>query len=105
VTRPTTDVKLARASLKHLGAGGALGILELAMLGDDQRAPQRDHHQDAQQAAEQPHKHYPGNLKVESQNHDGWHRNPQTERDRLPCGTGSLDDVVLQDGGIAPARL
>ena len=42
---------------QHLGAGGAFGVLQLAVLLDDERPPQRDHHQDAEQAAEHRHGH------------------------------------------------
>ena len=105
VTRPTVGVMMRRPSLEHLGAGGAFGILELAMLGDNQRAPQRDHHEDAQQAAEQPHEHDPADLKVEPEDHDRRHGDPEAEGDGLARRAGGLDDVVLQDGGVASAGL
>ena len=94
-----------RPGLEHLGAGGAFGILELAVLRDDERAPQRDHHENAQQAAEQPHEHDAADLEVEPENHDGRHGDAEAEGDGLARGAGGLDDVVLEDGGVASAGL
>ena len=41
----------AFAGDQHVGAGGALGVGQHAVFLDDQRAPQRDHHQHAENAA------------------------------------------------------
>ena len=41
----------ALAGDQHVGAGGAFGIGQHAVLLDDQRAPQRHHHQHAEDAA------------------------------------------------------
>ena len=98
-------VLVSGAGLEHLGAGGAFGIFELAMLGDDERAPEGDHHENAEQAAEQADEHDTANLQVEAQDHDGRHRHAEAEGDGLAGRAGGLDDVVLEDGGILTAEL
>ena len=75
------------------------------MLRHDQRAAQRDHHQDSQETTEQRHQHYARDLEVQSQNHDRGHRHADAERDRLAGGTRGLNDVVLEDSCVTEANL
>ncbi len=89
-----------RAGLQHLGAGGAFRVLQYPVLLDDQGAAERDHHQDAQEAAQDRHQHHPGDLHVETQDHDRGHGDAEAEGDGFPRRTRGLDDVVLQDGGL-----
>ena len=51
------------------------------MLVDDQRAPQRDHHENAQQTAQDGDQHDTGNFQIETENHDRGHGDAETERD------------------------
>ncbi len=85
------------AGLQHLGAGGPLGVLEEAVLLDDERPAQRDHHQDPQQAAEHRDQHHPRDLEVEAEDHDRRHGDADAEGDRLAGRPGRLHDVVLED--------
>jgi len=72
---------LGSAGLQHLGACRAFGIFQEAMLGNDESATQRDHHQDSQQAPEHGHQHHARDFKIQSQNHDRRHSHAHTERD------------------------
>ena len=94
-----------RAGLQHLGARRALGILEHAVLLDDERAPQRDHHQDAEQAAEHRDEHDARDLEIEAEDHDRRHRHADAEGDRLAGRARRLDDVVLEDRRVAQPEL
>ena len=67
------------------------------MLLDDESAPQRDHHQDAEQAPQHGHQHHARPFQLVTQEHQGRHRRPDAEGDRLARRAGRLDDVVLQD--------
>src|SRR6185369_8616263 len=49
---------IGSTGLQHFGAGSAFGIFEKSMLSDDERASQRNHHQDAEQAAEHRNQHH-----------------------------------------------
>ena len=89
---------------QHVGAGGAFGILQRAVLLDDERPPQRDHHQDAQQPAQHRDDHHPGDLHVEAQEHHGGHGHADAEGDRLAGRAGRLHDVVFQDRRPADAE-
>ena len=66
---------------QHFGAGSAFGILEQAVLVDDQRTPQRNHHENAQQTTEDGDQHDSGNFQIETENHDRGHGDAETERD------------------------
>ena len=97
----------ALAGDEHVGAGGAFGIGQDAVLLDDERAPQRHHHQDAEDAAgEGEHR----DLEVveiartalaeEDQRRD---REDHAGGDRLARRADRLDDVVLEDRRAAEA--
>ena len=73
------------------------------MLGDNERPTQRDHHEYAQEAAEQPYEHDPADLKVEAENHDGRHSDTEPEGDGFARRAGGLHNVVLQDRGVLAA--
>ncbi len=70
------------------------------MLFDDQRAAQRNHHQNAEQAAQHRHQQHAANFQIEAQDHDGGHGDADAERDRFAGRTRSLDDVVFQNGSV-----
>jgi hypothetical protein len=83
----------------------AFRIFQLAVARDDQRAAQRDHHQDPEQPAEHRDQQDARDFQVEAENKDRGHGDAQAERDRLARRARGLHDVVLEDGGIAHARL
>ena len=96
----------ALAGDEHLGAGRALGIGELAVLLDDERAPHRHHHQHADDAAHRGEGHDLEDVEVflgpavgdEEERGD---REDDAGGDRLAGRADRLDDVVLEDGGLA----
>ena len=90
-----------RAGLQHLGAGRALGILQVAVLLHDERAAQRNHHQDAEQSAEDRDQHDARDLEIEAEDHDRRHRHAEAEGDRLAGRAGGLHDVVLENRRVA----
>ena len=91
--------------LQHLAAGRSLGILQDPVLLDDERAAQRDHHQNAEQTAERRDEHHARDLEIEPEDHDRGHRDAETERDRFARRSGGLHDVVLENGRVARAEL
>ena len=74
------------------------------MLSHDERAAERNHHQDAEQSAEQAHQHHTADLEVETQDHNRRHGDAEAEGDGFTAGTGSLDDVILEDRRVATAE-
>ncbi len=75
------------------------------MLSDDERAPQRNHHQDAEQTAEQGYQHYARDLEIKPQDHDRRHRYANAERYRLSSRARRLHYIVFQDRSVAQAQL
>ena len=71
------------------------------MLRDDERAAQRNHHQDAQQSAQDRHQHHARDFEIESEDHDRRHRHADAERDRFARRARRLHDVVFEDRGVA----
>ena len=71
------------------------------MLIHNQGAAQRNHHQNAEQAAEDRHQHDAREFEIESENHDRRHGHAKAERDRFARGTGSLHNVVFQNVRVA----
>ncbi len=86
------------AGLEHGGAGGAFGVFEDAVFLDDERAAQRDHHQDAEQTTEDGDHRHAGQFQVKPEDEDGRHRHADAERDGFARRTGGLGDVVFEDG-------
>src|SRR4029450_86425 len=89
------------AGHEHFAAGRSLRIRQHAMLLDDERPPERNHHQDAEDAAgEGEHRDLEvvevlwavGYEKDERRN-----REHNAARDRFASGANRLDDVVLED--------
>ena len=74
------------------------------MLLDDERPPQRDHHQDAEQAAQHRHDHDAADVHLEAEQHQGRHGDADAEGDRLAGRAGRLHDVVFEDGRPADAE-
>ena len=89
---------------QHLRAGGAFGIGQNAVLLHDQRAPQRHHHQHAEDAAGQrQHRdlevvEVAGAAGEENQRR---HREDDAAGDRFAGRPDRLDDVVLENGRSA----
>ena len=92
------------ADNQHVGAGGAFGVNQLAVLFDDERPAKRDHHQNAQQPAQHRNDQHPRDFHIESENHHGGHGHADAEGDRLAGRAGGLDDVVLQNARLANAE-
>ncbi len=95
------ELAAALAGHQHLGAGGAFRVGQHAVLLDDQRAPQRHHHQHAEDAAgERQHR----DLRVVEILRSFRHQEDQ-RRDREDHAAGhrfagradGLDDVVFED--------
>ena len=80
------------------------GYFRMPCCCDDQRAPQRDHHQDAEQPAEHRDQHHARHLEIEAENQDRRHRHADAERDRLARRAGRLHDVVLEDRRVAATQ-
>ena len=70
-----------RPCFQHRGTSGAFGILEREMILHNQRTAQRNHHQDAEQAAEQGHDHHAAKFEIETKDQDGRHRHADAERE------------------------
>ena len=68
---------------QHFGAGRPFGIREHVVLLDDERPPQRDHHQNAQQAAQHADGHDPHHIHVEAQQQQRGNRHAHAEGDRF----------------------
>jgi hypothetical protein len=75
------------------------------VLVDDHGAAHGDHHQDAQQAAEDTDQHDSGDFQVEAEDQDGGHGHAQAEGQRFAGRTGRLRDAVFQDRRILAAHL
>ena len=71
------------------------------MLLDDQGTPQRNHHQDAQQAADDRDHCHLAHGQVVAHQQNGGERKHDPRRDGLTGRAGGLHDVVLQDRGFA----
>jgi hypothetical protein len=71
----------------------------------DQRPPQRDHHQNTQQAAEHRDHRHPPDLKVEPEDKYRRHRHADTERDRFTRRPRRLNDIVFENGRVARPEL
>ena len=70
-----------RGGLQHFGAGRAFRILQVTVLLHDERAAQRNHHQDSNQSAEDRDQHDARDFEIEPENHDRRHRHAETEGD------------------------
>ena len=101
------ELAAAFAGHEHVGARRAFGEGQHAVLLDDQRAPQRHHHQHAEQAAgEREH----GDLQivevigaVRGEENQCRQREHDAGGQRFACRADRLDDVVLEDRGAAEA--
>ncbi len=74
------------------------------MLGHDERAAQRDHHENAEEPAQQRDQHHPRDFQIQSQDHDCRHGHANAERDRLSRRTCRLHNIVFENGGVAEAK-
>jgi len=89
---------------QHLGARGAFRVDQRLCFIDDQRAAQRDHHQDAEQTAEHRDQDHLPDLEVVAEDQKGRHGDADAERDALARAAGGLRDVVFKDGRAADAE-
>ena len=86
---------------QHLGTGGALGVGEGIVLLDDERPPQRDHHQDPHEPAHHREDRDAADVQVVSHEQDRGDREHDACRDGIRRRARGLDDVVLEDRGAA----
>jgi hypothetical protein len=86
---------------QHVGAGRAFGVLEIAVLLNDELAAQGNHEQYAQPAADQRQKEDARVLEIEAQKDQRGQRKDDARSDRLAGVAGGLDDIVLEDRGAA----
>ena len=70
-----------RSGLQHFRARRALRIFQVTVLLHDERATQRNHHQDSDQSAQNRDQHDARNLEIEPENHDRRHGHAETEGD------------------------
>ena len=91
------------AGHQDLGRRRAFRVGQPAVLLHDQVAAQRDHHQDAQDAAAEREQQRARPVHLEAEQHERGQGERHARRDRLPRGAGGLHDGVLEDRG-APAR-
>ena len=95
------ELAAALAGDEHVGAGRALGIGEHAVLLDDERAAQRHHHQDAEDAAgEGEHRDLEvveEALAAVAEEEQRRHGEDDPRGHRLAGRADRLDDVVLED--------
>ena len=91
----------AFAGLEGVGAGGALGVGEGLVLVHNELFAQRDHEEDAEPAAEQGEGEDSGRFQIEAQEDEGGQGEDDARGDGLAGVSGGLDDVVLEDGGLA----
>ena len=93
------------AGFQHRRARRALGEFQDAVVLHDMRPPQRDHHQDAEDRAEQADEQHACQLEVEAEDENRGHRHAHAERDGLTRRAGRLRDVVFENRRVAPADL
>src|SRR5215472_5085134 len=88
---------------QNVGASRAFGKGQVAVLFDDQLAPQRDHEQDAEPASQQRQGENPpeGKFRAEAQKNQRRQREHYARGKRFSRGTGGLHDVVFEDGRAA----
>jgi len=68
---------------QHLRAGRSFGIFQRAVLLDDERPPERNHHQDAEQSAEHGDDHDAADVHFEAEQHERRHGDTDAKRDRF----------------------
>ncbi len=89
------------AGHEDVGAGGAFGVDERAVLFDDKLAAQRDHEEHAEPAAEESEGEDAGGFEVEAEEDECGQGEDDAGGDGLACVSGGLDDVVFEDAGSA----
>ena len=91
----------ALAGHKDVGAGGALGVGEGAVLFDDELAAEGDHEEDAKPSAEEGEGEDAGGFEVEAEEDECGEGEDDSGGDGLASVSGGLDDVVFEDAGAA----
>jgi hypothetical protein len=86
---------------QHLRARRSLGVGQIAVLFDDQRPAQRNHHEDAHQAARDRQDRDARDVEIVAHQQNRGDREDDPRRDRVRRRAGGLDDVVFEDGGAA----
>jgi hypothetical protein len=87
----------ALAGDQHLGARRPLGVGQVAVLLDDQRAPQRDHHEHAHQTACDRQDGDARDVEVVAHQQNRGNREHDPRRYRVRSRARRLNDVVLED--------
>ena len=88
---------IGSAGLQDFRTGRAFGILQITVLRHNQSPPQRNHHQNSEQPAQQRHEHHARDFEIQTKNHDRRHRHAHAEGDRHARGPCGLNDVVFED--------
>jgi hypothetical protein len=89
------------AGNQHVGAGRALGKLQVLVLVHDQLLAQRHHEQHAEKAADQRQHEDARILQIEAQKDQRRQREDDARGNGLPGVAGGLDDHVLQNRAAA----
>ena len=92
------------AGLDDVGAGGAFGVLEDAVLLDDERAAQGDHEEHAEIAADEGEHEDAEVFEVEAEEDEGGEGEDDAGGDGLTGVAAGLDDDGFKDGGLAVVR-
>ena len=104
-SQPEKDAAGQRAAFftgnQHVGACCAFGIGQRVVLLHNELAPQRNHEQDAEPAADQGEHEDAGVLKIESEKDEGGQGEDDAGGDRLPGVAGGLNNVVFENGSAA----
>src|SRR6266545_6975634 len=86
---------------QHLGARRPLGVGKIAVLFHDQRAAERNHHQDAHQPACNRQDRDAPNVEVVAHQQNRRDRKDDSRRHRIRRRAGRLDNVVFENRGAA----
>ena len=86
---------------QHVGAGGAFGVRQRAVLLHNELAAQRNHEQHAEPAADQRQHEDARVLEIEAEKDQRRQREDDARGDGLAGVAGGLDDVVLKNRGAA----
>ena len=89
------------AGQQDIRAGSAFGVGEPAVLLDDQLSPQRNHEEDAQQAAQQRQQKDARVFQVEAEKDQRRQGEDDAGGDRLAGVAGGLDNIIFQDRSAA----
>ncbi len=95
------EAAAAFAGHQDVGAGGAFGIDQDAVLLDDELAAQGNHEEDAEPSAEEGEGEDAARFKIEAEEDQRGQGEDDAGGDGLAGVSGGLDDVVFEDAGAA----